>query len=193
MIVSLVADYPEVKEAAARLDRATPSTHYDLVRARDKARARMGIPVANRAFLYSAEVDDYLLPIVVRMWPSDEDATVQALNDVVQKLLRKARKGARLIYVPGNHDEFLRDYYGTSATSALKSLRSKYSEVRPFTAARECESTVRAWLSRIALNPKVSVEFLLFFPRPPVRDTTARRPRYPVATGHHGLDPPVIR
>jgi UDP-2,3-diacylglucosamine pyrophosphatase LpxH len=37
----------------------------------------------------------------------------QAHNDVVQKLLRKARKGARLIYIPGNHDEFLRDYYGT--------------------------------------------------------------------------------
>lgn len=34
-------------------------------------------------------------------------------NDVVQKLLRKARKGARIIYLPGNHDEFLRDYYGT--------------------------------------------------------------------------------
>ena len=37
----------------------------------------------------------------------------QAHNDVVQKLLRKARKGARTIYVPGNHDEFLRDYCGT--------------------------------------------------------------------------------
>src|ERR1043166_4750086 len=37
----------------------------------------------------------------------------QAHNDVVQKLLRKARKGARIIYVPGNHDEFLRQYYGT--------------------------------------------------------------------------------
>jgi len=37
----------------------------------------------------------------------------QAHNDVVQKLLRKARKGARTIYVPGNHDEFLREYYGT--------------------------------------------------------------------------------
>ena len=34
-------------------------------------------------------------------------------NDVVQKLLRKARKGTRIVYVPGNHDEFLRDYYGT--------------------------------------------------------------------------------
>jgi UDP-2,3-diacylglucosamine pyrophosphatase LpxH len=39
-------------------------------------------------------------------WPQEH-------NDVVQKLLRKARKGSRLIYVPGNHDEFMRDYYGT--------------------------------------------------------------------------------
>ena len=37
----------------------------------------------------------------------------QAHNDVIQKLLRKTRKGARVIYVPGNHDEFLRQYYGT--------------------------------------------------------------------------------
>jgi UDP-2,3-diacylglucosamine pyrophosphatase LpxH len=37
----------------------------------------------------------------------------QAHNDVIQKLLRTARKGTRLIYVPGNHDEFLRDYFGT--------------------------------------------------------------------------------
>jgi UDP-2,3-diacylglucosamine pyrophosphatase LpxH len=34
----------------------------------------------------------------------------QAHNDVVQKLLRKARKGTKVIYVPGNHDEPLRDY-----------------------------------------------------------------------------------
>jgi UDP-2,3-diacylglucosamine pyrophosphatase LpxH len=37
----------------------------------------------------------------------------QSHNDVVQKLLRKARKGSRIIYLPGNHDEFLRDYYGS--------------------------------------------------------------------------------
>ncbi len=34
----------------------------------------------------------------------------QPHNDVVQKLLRK---GARIIYVPGNHDEVLRNFYGT--------------------------------------------------------------------------------
>jgi UDP-2,3-diacylglucosamine pyrophosphatase LpxH len=37
----------------------------------------------------------------------------QLHNDVVQKLLRQARKGVRIVYLPGNHDEFLRDYYGT--------------------------------------------------------------------------------
>ncbi|MFC3073371.1 UDP-2,3-diacylglucosamine diphosphatase [Shinella pollutisoli] len=36
----------------------------------------------------------------------------QAHNDVVQKLLRKARKGARIVYIPGNHDEFLREFCG---------------------------------------------------------------------------------
>ncbi len=36
----------------------------------------------------------------------------QGHNDVVQKLLRKARKGTRVIFVPGNHDEFARRYIG---------------------------------------------------------------------------------
>jgi UDP-2,3-diacylglucosamine pyrophosphatase LpxH len=34
----------------------------------------------------------------------------QAHNDVVQKILRKARKGTRVVFVPGNHDEFARRY-----------------------------------------------------------------------------------
>ncbi|MCO5066627.1 MAG: UDP-2,3-diacylglucosamine diphosphatase [Rhizobiaceae bacterium] len=38
----------------------------------------------------------------------------QSHNDVVQKLLRKARKGARIVYVPGNHDEFLRAFCGSN-------------------------------------------------------------------------------
>ena len=36
----------------------------------------------------------------------------QAHNDVVQKVLRMARKGVTVIYVPGNHDEVARDYCG---------------------------------------------------------------------------------
>jgi len=34
----------------------------------------------------------------------------QAHNDVIQKLLRHARKGTRVVFVPGNHDEFARHF-----------------------------------------------------------------------------------
>jgi len=36
-------------------------------------------------------------------WPQEH-------NDVVQKILRKARKGTNVVFVPGNHDEFAREY-----------------------------------------------------------------------------------
>ena len=36
----------------------------------------------------------------------------QTHNDVVQKILRKARKGTEVIYVPGNHDEAVRHFLG---------------------------------------------------------------------------------
>jgi UDP-2,3-diacylglucosamine pyrophosphatase LpxH len=36
----------------------------------------------------------------------------QVHNDVMQKLLRKARKGTKVIYVPGNHDEAARQFAG---------------------------------------------------------------------------------
>jgi UDP-2,3-diacylglucosamine pyrophosphatase LpxH len=39
-------------------------------------------------------------------WPQEH-------SDVIQKLLRKGRKGTQIIYIPGNHDEFLCDYLGT--------------------------------------------------------------------------------
>ena len=36
----------------------------------------------------------------------------QSHNDVVQKVLRKARKGTRVVYVAGNHDEVARQFLG---------------------------------------------------------------------------------
>jgi UDP-2,3-diacylglucosamine pyrophosphatase LpxH len=36
-------------------------------------------------------------------WPRDH-------NTIIQKLLRKARHGTQVIYIPGNHDENIRDY-----------------------------------------------------------------------------------
>ncbi len=36
----------------------------------------------------------------------------QAHNDVVQKILRMARRGVRVVYIPGNHDDRVRDFCG---------------------------------------------------------------------------------
>ncbi len=36
----------------------------------------------------------------------------QTHNDVVQKILKRARKGCRVVLVPGNHDEFARQFAG---------------------------------------------------------------------------------
>jgi UDP-2,3-diacylglucosamine pyrophosphatase LpxH len=48
-----------------------------------------------------------------RYWP-------QQHNDVIQKILRKSRKGTRVIYIPGNHDELLGDFYGTYGEIAIQ-------------------------------------------------------------------------
>jgi len=36
----------------------------------------------------------------------------QQHNDVIQKILRKSRKGTRIVYIPGNHDDLLTKFYG---------------------------------------------------------------------------------
>ncbi|MGV1016521.1 MAG: UDP-2,3-diacylglucosamine diphosphatase [Fluviibacter phosphoraccumulans] len=38
----------------------------------------------------------------------------QTHNDVVQKILRKGRKGTRVVFIPGNHDESVRQFIGLS-------------------------------------------------------------------------------
>jgi len=67
------------------------------------------------AFLRTIDADTiYLVGDIIDGWQLKSSwYWPQTHNDVLQKLLRKARKGARIIYIPGNHDEFLRDYYGT--------------------------------------------------------------------------------
>ncbi|MBB4284647.1 metallophosphoesterase [Roseospira goensis] len=63
-------------------------------------------------FLRSTESETlYLVGDVVDGWRlKNHWHWPQAHNDVIQKLLRKARKGTRVIFIPGNHDEFARDY-----------------------------------------------------------------------------------
>ena len=66
---------------------------------------------ADTVFLVGDIVDGWRLRSAW-YWPQEH-------NDVVQKLLRKVRKGSRLVYVPGNHDEFLRDYAGGHVVGQL--------------------------------------------------------------------------
>ena len=46
-------------------------------------------------------------------WPQEH-------NDVLQKLLRKGRKGTEIIYIIGNHDEFLNRFRGHYGNMALQ-------------------------------------------------------------------------
>ena len=59
---------------------------------------------ADRWVLVGDVVDGWAL---ARSW-----TWTQAQNDVVQKLLRKVRKGAEMVYVPGNHDDAARQFAG---------------------------------------------------------------------------------
>jgi len=66
-------------------------------------------------FLREHDADTiYLVGDILDFWRIKRGAIwPQSHNDVLQKLLRKVRKGARVIYIPGNHDEGLRDYCGS--------------------------------------------------------------------------------
>jgi UDP-2,3-diacylglucosamine pyrophosphatase LpxH len=65
-------------------------------------------------FLRFHEADTiYLVGDIIDFWRVKRGPVwAQSHNDVLQKLLRKARKGARIVYIPGNHDEAMRDYCG---------------------------------------------------------------------------------
>jgi UDP-2,3-diacylglucosamine pyrophosphatase LpxH len=65
-------------------------------------------------FLKDTHADTiYLVGDIIDFWRVRRGAVwPQSHNDVLQKLLRKVRKGTRIVYVPGNHDEAMRDYCG---------------------------------------------------------------------------------
>ena len=65
-------------------------------------------------FLKRTECDTlYLVGDIVDNWALKRHWHWQQLhNDVIQKLLRKARNGTNIVYIPGNHDEQFRDFCG---------------------------------------------------------------------------------
>ncbi len=65
-------------------------------------------------FLRDVEADTYyLVGDIIDFWRVRRGPHwPQSHNDVLQKLLRKVRKGSRIVFIPGNHDECLRDFCG---------------------------------------------------------------------------------
>lgn len=65
-------------------------------------------------FLRRVDADTYyLVGDIVDFWKVKRGPYwPQSHNDCLQKILRKARKGARVIFIPGNHDDGLREYCG---------------------------------------------------------------------------------
>ena len=59
---------------------------------------------ADTFYLVGDIIDGWRLKKTV-YWP-------QSHNDVLQKILRKARKGTEVVFIPGNHDEAARQFLG---------------------------------------------------------------------------------
>jgi UDP-2,3-diacylglucosamine pyrophosphatase LpxH len=57
----------------------------------------------------------YLVGDIIDFWAMSRGIHWSAAqNTFVQKVLKRARHGTRVVFVPGNHDEALREYTGTS-------------------------------------------------------------------------------
>ena len=103
-------------------------------------------------------------------WPQEH-------NDVIQKILRKARKGTRVIYIPGNHDELVVSFLGAYGNIDIKQnadsrdclWRTHFDHSRTRTGCRGAKREVagirrRRWLSIFAV-----AESAHQFRTPPVR------------------------
>jgi UDP-2,3-diacylglucosamine pyrophosphatase LpxH len=57
----------------------------------------------------------YLVGDIIDFWAMSRGINWSpAQNTVVQKILRRARQGQKVTFIPGNHDELLREYDGVS-------------------------------------------------------------------------------
>ncbi len=57
----------------------------------------------------------YLLGDIIDFWAMNRSVQwAGAHNTVVQKVLRRARHGCKVFFIPGNHDEALREYTGVA-------------------------------------------------------------------------------
>lgn len=68
-------------------------------------------------FLRTFECDTlYVVGDLIDIWAMKRGVYwTQEHSDVIQKILRKGRKGAKIVYIPGNHDERIADFTGDYA------------------------------------------------------------------------------
>lgn len=79
--------------------------------------------VALLGFLRTFECDTlYVVGDLIDIWAMKRGVYwTQEHSDVIQKILRKARKGSKVIYIPGNHDERITDFTGDYANVHIQS------------------------------------------------------------------------
>ncbi|MBK8738564.1 MAG: UDP-2,3-diacylglucosamine diphosphatase [Betaproteobacteria bacterium] len=90
-----------------------PPTHYRAIWISDLHLGTQGCQAGLLLdFLRRTESDYlYLVGDIVDAWQLRRRwYWPQAHNDVLQKLIRKARKGTRVVFIPGNHDEIARQF-----------------------------------------------------------------------------------
>jgi len=73
---------------------------------------KMSQPEKLLEFLKTFECEKlYLVGDIIDGWALQKSFYwPQQHNDVIQKIMRKARKDTQIVYLPGNHDEFLRSF-----------------------------------------------------------------------------------
>jgi UDP-2,3-diacylglucosamine pyrophosphatase LpxH len=73
-------------------------------------------------FLRETEFDTlYIVGDLIDIWSLRRGTYwPQQHNDVIQKILRKARKGTRVVYIPGNHDELVTSFCGAYGNIEIK-------------------------------------------------------------------------
>lgn len=80
-------------------------------------------------FLESMECETlYLVGDIIDIWEMRRRGLrwPESHNAVIQNILSRARSGTRVVYIPGNHDEMMRDYAGMSIEGVEIRLRATH-------------------------------------------------------------------
>ena len=119
MAPSLCSTSSELAFGSVQNVYGTPAFSIQRVRTAWISDAHLGIRGANPGvlldFLRDYDFDTlYVVGDLIDVWSLRRGIYwPQQHNDVIQKILRKARKGTRVVYIPGNHDELVTDFCGS--------------------------------------------------------------------------------